>query len=143
MGTLEGSVPYYYQVEDAAGAVRRLAGVRGVTNNICVDADTAVPVAAREAVRAALQRQAGREADRINVEVEGGELTLFGTVRSWAEKRAVVGAAGHVPGILAVNDRINRIHLRVSEAPNFLVATNLSIGVNSVNAPKHKCGSYL
>jgi len=104
--TLDGTVPYYFQVEDAAGAIRRLAGVRGVTNKIRVDPDALVPVAVHEAIRTALQRQAGREAERIDVEVVGGELTLSGRVRSWAEKCAIVGAAGHVPGILAVNDRV-------------------------------------
>ena len=47
-----------------------------------------------------------RAAARLTVAVEGGTVTLFGVVRSWAEKHAVLGAAGHVPGVRAVVDTV-------------------------------------
>jgi len=104
--TLEGSVPYYYQREDAYDAVSRLVGVRGVTNRISIDPEAGTPIAAHDAIYQALQRQAGREADRIAVSFDGGMLVVSGEARSWAEKRAIIGAATGVPGVRMVQDQI-------------------------------------
>jgi osmotically-inducible protein OsmY len=64
------------------------------------------PAEVRRAIEEALGRRAGREASRIRVEVRGDEVSLEGVVRSWAEKRAVVGAVAHAPGVGKVNDRL-------------------------------------
>ena len=105
---LEGTVDFAYQREDAARAVNRLTGVLGVTNRIIL-ADLAVtPGEVRDEVEAALVRRAEREADRLRVTVAGdGTVTLAGAVRTWPEKRAVIGAARHTPGVRDLIDRVD------------------------------------
>jgi osmotically-inducible protein OsmY len=75
-----------------------------VTNEILVSAPPADPAEIRATIEQALERRAAREAGRIQVNVADGVVTLSGSVRSWAEKQAVLGAAGHAGGIHAVRD---------------------------------------
>lgn len=104
--TLEGRVELLRERDDVERAIRRLAGVRGVTNNIVVTGPKLKPEDVREMIEQALERRAEREADRIKVSVEGGRVTLSGAVRSWAEKRAILGAVAHAPGITRVDEKL-------------------------------------
>jgi len=106
--TLEGSVDHAYQRDDAAWVVGRLVGVRGVLNRIAVEGPHCSAESLRETIETALLRRAEREANRIRVDVHGDTATLSGAVHSWAERRAVLGAARHTPGVAGVVD-----HLRV------------------------------
>lgn len=104
--TLEGEVQTWAEREDAEQAVRNLSGVSGVTNKIAIKP---LPVSAddvRVAIEDALERQAEREADRIRLEVRDGHVTLNGTVHSWAERRAVVGAARGTRGVRSVETNL-------------------------------------
>ena len=99
--TLHGEAEWDYQRRAAERAVRNLMGVTGVTNEIKVIPKVkAVDVEKR--LHDALSRQASREADRIQVTVEGSEVHLKGKVRSWAELDAVQGAAWSAPGVRSV-----------------------------------------
>jgi osmotically-inducible protein OsmY len=104
--TLEGEVNVLREREDAERAIRRLAGVRGVTNKIVVRPAKVEAEDLREAIEEALERRAEREARRIKVEVEDGAVTLSGRVRSWAEKRAILGIVSHAPGVRSVNENL-------------------------------------
>jgi osmotically-inducible protein OsmY len=53
-----------------------------------------------------LERRADREAHRIQVKVDNGEVTLTGAVNSWEEKRAILGAISYAPGVTAVHDHL-------------------------------------
>jgi osmotically-inducible protein OsmY len=106
--TLEGTVDLAYQRDDAAWLVGRLPGVQGVNNHLTVAGPAVAAGQLREVIEGALTRRAEREAERIAVDVNGDVATLTGAVRSWAEKRAVLGAARHTPGVHAVVD-----HLRI------------------------------
>lgn len=106
--TLEGTVDLAYQRDDAAWLIGRLPGVCGVNNLLVVAGPTVAAGQLRESIEGALTRRAEREADRIEVGVNGDVATLTGSVRSWAEKRAVLGAARHTPGVHNVID-----HLRI------------------------------
>jgi osmotically-inducible protein OsmY len=106
MVTLEGSVDFWHQREDAEQAVHNLAGVRGVVNKLVVIPTFVSTQEVRAEIEAALERRADREARRIQVTVSNGKVTLAGKVRSWAEKRAVLGAARFTPGVQAVEDRL-------------------------------------
>ena len=54
-------------------------------------------------------RAAEHESKQIDVEVEGSHVTLSGVVRSYAELKAVEGAAWGAPGVTEVQDNLKVI----------------------------------
>jgi len=107
--TLEGSVDNLREREDAERAVRFLLGVRGVSNELVVSEQGVEPEEVRAVIEEALERRAERAAAHIKVTVDDGAVTLAGSVRSSAEKRAIMGAVSHAPGVRTVHD-----HLRIN-----------------------------
>jgi osmotically-inducible protein OsmY len=109
---LEGNVNFLREREDAERAVRYLDGVCGVRNHILVSPSTMGPDKVRAMIEKVLERRASheieREAKRIRVAVTEGNVILTGKVGSFAEKRAILGALSHTPGIRTVTD-----HLRI------------------------------
>lgn len=103
--TLKGEVEWRYQKEDAERVVRRLAGVKGVTNLIVVKPHS-TPVEIKKKIEDALIRNAQLDAERITVEVRGSKVTLRGTVRAWAEREEAERVAWSAPGITSVENQI-------------------------------------
>ena len=103
--TLKGEVEYAFQKRDAERAVRRLSGVKGVTNLIVVKPQV-FPSDLKQQIERALIRNAETDARHITVEVEGNKVILRGTVRSYAEKQAAEDTAWAAPGITEVENRI-------------------------------------
>jgi osmotically-inducible protein OsmY len=103
--TLEGQVEWHYQRQEAEGTVRRIKGVRGVVNAISI-APQATPHDVRQKIEEAFRRSAEIDASRIAVEVNGGEVVLRGTVRSWSERREAERAVWAAPGVTKVENRI-------------------------------------
>jgi osmotically-inducible protein OsmY len=104
--TLAGTVDRLSQRDDAECAVRNLTGVKAVINMITVKAGKPAPDVVLKAIERALERRAEREARDIKVEIHGGVVTLTGPVVSWAERKAVLGAARFTPGVRAVEDHL-------------------------------------
>jgi VCBS repeat-containing protein len=104
--TLEGDVEWQYQRDAAARAVRNLAGVRGVTNNVTITAKRVSTHDVSKSIKEALERRADRTAEHINVETVGSVVTLTGSVPSFGDRRAAEGAAWSAPGVTDVHDEL-------------------------------------
>jgi len=102
---LTGDLDWNFQRRAVERMVRPLKGVVGITDNIKLKT-LPVPLKLRERIQDALTRQAMREARRIDVIVEGSEVTLRGQVHSWAEKNAAEGASWSAPGVVSVNNQL-------------------------------------
>jgi osmotically-inducible protein OsmY len=103
--TLKGEVEWQYQKQDAERVVRRLTGVKGVTNLITVK-PRITPSELKQKIEQALVRSAETDAQRITVEVEGSKVILKGAVRSWAEREEAARVAWLAPGVTSVENRI-------------------------------------
>ncbi len=104
--TLKGEVEHAFQVRDAERAVRRHAGVKGVSNLIVVNRSHVLPTDLKQQIERALIRNAQTDARNITVEMEGGKVILRGTVRSSAEKQAAEETAWSAPGVSEVENSI-------------------------------------
>lgn len=103
--TLEGDVDWSFQRDAAERAVRSLTGVKGVSNLLTIKARP-TPQDVKQKIRAALERGAQFDADRIMVDVDGDKAILQGTVRSYAERRDAERAARNAPGITEVENKL-------------------------------------
>lgn len=99
--TLGGEVEWHYQRRACEDSVRNLLGVKSVANQVVVRPKF-TPADVEAKIESALQRQAQREARQIEILANGSEVTLRGTVHSWAERRAAEGAAWSAPGVARV-----------------------------------------
>jgi osmotically-inducible protein OsmY len=92
--TLTGKVDWYYQRVTAEEDVHRLAGVRGVINNITVSARLR-PADVQRRIVDALKRNAQIDADQIQIAVEdGAKVVLRRQVKNWDELHAVETGSG-------------------------------------------------
>jgi len=103
--TLTGNVDWKFQKEAAADAVRFLTGVVGVTDQIVVTPSVKASVVKAD-IEAAIRRAATEDAKRITVGVSGTDVTLSGSIHSWAERDLATQSAWKSPGVRQVIDNM-------------------------------------
>jgi osmotically-inducible protein OsmY len=110
--TLEGVVESVSKRDDAERAIRNLAGVRDVRNEITVEPPDVEPAQLRAAIERALERHAVHAAKHLEIEVHGGDVILRGDV-PLSERAAVVGAVTGTRGVRHVDDHQLNIRKRL------------------------------
>ncbi|MEO6973298.1 MAG: BON domain-containing protein [Rhodoferax sp.] len=107
--TLSGDVEWQFQRQDAADSVRHLSGVTGVSNQIGIK-PTLSATAVKSDIEAALKRRATTDVQTISVAVDGADVTLAGTVHSWAERDLATRSAWGSAGVRNVVDMMNLVY---------------------------------
>lgn len=104
--TLSGSVDWQYQKKSAEEDIRKLTGVRGITNIVGIRPKVEAEDIQRK-IESALKRHAEVEAEAIRVTVkDGNKVMLEGSVRTLEERCAAETAAWSAPGVVLVDDRL-------------------------------------
>jgi len=104
--TLAGQVPWHFQREAAARAVRYLKGVVDINNQIVIKPVVSAS-GVKSAISAALVRGAQFEGGQISVVADAqGAVTLTGKVHSWTERQAAQSAAWAAPGVTTVSNEL-------------------------------------
>ncbi|GAA2753950.1 BON domain-containing protein [Amnibacterium kyonggiense] len=103
--TLHGEVADHAERDAAVRRVARLAGVRAVHAEIGVTPRSASPDAAAT-IRRALLGTADVDASAVEIDVQGTEAVLTGTVRTPSDRHRIVLAAWSSPHVSAVRDRL-------------------------------------
>ena len=99
--SLEGSLPWNYQKEEAKSCVNYLMGVKGVTNNISIKSDSHDTIEQKQVENALARSLSVNDCD-IKVSVSGTKVTLSGTVNSWYQKEEAGRIAWKTSGIWGV-----------------------------------------
>jgi osmotically-inducible protein OsmY len=104
--TLSGTVNWQYQREAATRAVMYLKGVTAVANTIRLIATTPASDDLKAAIDGAILRNAQLDSHQIKADVNGAEVTLRGSVRSWAERRQAEKVSWSGSGVTSVRNHL-------------------------------------
>lgn len=110
--SLGGTVANYWEKQHAGEYASQMEGVKDVRNNLQVQPDGPHQdelIVAQ--IRAAIERdQRISQGNNIDIQAEGGCVTLRGTVSRWSSKTAAFNAACRTPGVTAVQDELTILH---------------------------------
>jgi osmotically-inducible protein OsmY len=82
-----------------------LASVKSIINRIRI-MPKAAPVALKDKIQQALERNAHVGQSRITIEADGGEVALGGTVSSLPKREEAERVAWSAPGVTNINNQI-------------------------------------
>lgn len=103
--TLSGEVDWDYQRRAALDAVRYLMGVKGVNNHITLSTKKTMHTLKLD-IENTLKRHSPFATSKVIVDVHGADVTLSGSVHSWAERDSARHTAWNTPGVHNVVDNI-------------------------------------
>lgn len=103
--TLSGEVEWNYQKEAARKALRHLAGVKGVNNNLTIRVNLHDALEKMDIERA-LDRNWSIDSGGIKVAVSGNRVTLNGVVDSIYQKDEAGRIAWNAPGVRTVDNEL-------------------------------------
>lgn len=103
--TLEGTLSWDFQRKEATKAIRHLNGVKDIICKIIIESES-FDILEENLVRNALKRHWSLDPDDINIEINGGTVTLTGIVSSLYQKKEAENIVWKTPGI---SDVINNL----------------------------------
>lgn len=103
--TLEGTVTWKFEKDNAENAIKNLTGVKGVTNLIEIKPDSLEEIEKRD-IEKAIARNWSINSQHINVAVKGSKVILTGKVSSLYQKDETERIVWKTPGIWAVDNEL-------------------------------------
>lgn len=104
--TLEGTVPTFWQKMEAEREARNAAGVVALTNKIAVVPTKAVTdQVIAERIMDRIDQNTLAIPENVDVQIENGKVTIYGTLPSWSVWRAVYDAVQFTAGVKEIEDR--------------------------------------
>jgi osmotically-inducible protein OsmY len=102
---LTGMVEHAFQKQAAEATVRCLVGVKAVVDLVTVDSLVEAPKV-REAIQRTLHRTIDHQLNKLEIEANGGVVTLRGEAGSWLEREEVERAALKEHGVSEVHNEL-------------------------------------
>jgi len=104
--SLSGELNYEYQRQLTTAPVRYLIGDTGVSNQTTIK-PTLSSLSIKSDIQAALKLRSLIDAEEVIVAANGGEVNLFGVVKSWSERDLVSNSVLNIPCVTHVTDNIS------------------------------------
>ena len=108
--TLEGDLPWNFEKQAAAAAIRPIDGIKVFTNAIRIQPDSSDEIE-QQAIQRALRRSSAMDDQDIHVYVKENHVTLDGVVNSYFQKEEAERIAWNAPGIATLQNELS-INLR-------------------------------
>jgi osmotically-inducible protein OsmY len=104
--TMTGKVGWHFQSEAAEKAIRPLAGVVGISNQVIIKPRVSTSNVV-DSIMHALHRSWFFDPHTIKVSAQDGDVRLTGTVTSWHDRRVAAQTAWAAPGVTNVENEIS------------------------------------
>jgi osmotically-inducible protein OsmY len=105
--TLQGSVDAYWKKTRTESIASGVSGVLDIINKLTiVPTENFIDKEIAEDIVGSISRNFNADAEKVDVKVEDGEVTLSGTVADWSAYRAVMDATEFTAGVVNINDNL-------------------------------------